>query len=323
MNRVFVSLLFVIGACGGQQADPNRSAAPAAASQPAPATHGEGLTLEEAKAVVAEFEANSDTVAPDDPLLQPKTLDDVLEILKRDQMALFGAGVAFTTGMDDAKARALHAQIELAWGDANVVLADILWENAARLRHTKRRLDVKAATGGLAATDQKMLDLTKVLIEKETSIAAALMRVAAVHFATGSEVARKVIESMPEDYVGYRVAADFYRLSQDWERFAGMVSKIEATNPESNGLAFLRGVAAADRDSDRKKAAEYLRTALARDPKFTRAQAQLVLWAGSVAEQHQALVKLEALNPNHQIVVWAGDRIRRAYEKSTERKGQP
>ena len=66
--------------------------------------------------------------------------------------------------------------------------------------------------------------------------------------------------------------ADFYRITQDWSKFDEMVAKIEARNPDSVGLLFLRGVEARDRKGDPNQAKSYLEQALWRDQLFVRAR---------------------------------------------------
>lgn len=39
------------------------------------------------------------------------------------------------------------------------------------------------------------------------------------HLANGLALANKVIKANPKDYLGYRVAADSYRLRRDWKGF--------------------------------------------------------------------------------------------------------
>ncbi len=313
MSRLAViGLVFTIGCAGSKQQEAQPAAEPAAettAASPTESVPG-AMSLEEANGIVAAFVARHAQPDPEEPLLKPKSLDEVLEILGRDQIDLFAAGAAYAAGQEGILAKALHAQIELSWGDADMVLADILRESAARARPHKQKLRAKAE---LTDAEKTELESLSAAITEGTGTSKALMVIAAAHFEKGSALAREVIAANPDDYSGYRVAADYYRLQQDWAKFDEMVAKIEAAKPDSIGLVFQRGMAAADRDDDRTKAAALLSDALDRDPGFTRAQAMLVVWAGSVADAYAAYKKLEALNPKHQIVVWAGERIERSH----------
>ena len=136
---------------------------------------------------------------------------------------------------------------------------------------------------------------------------------AAEHVGKGAGLAQEVINANPNDYVGWRLAADFYRMRGEWPKFDEMVKKIEETNPESNGLLFLKGTAALERDGNVVESTNLLRQALAKDKDFTRAQAQLVLSRPTVDDTFAELEKLRAASPNHQIVVWAGPAITAAH----------
>ena len=144
-------------------------------------------------------------------------------------------------------------------------------------------------------------------------MAEALALLAAEHSAAGARHAREIIAAAPTNYQGYRVAADYYRLRERWEEFDDTVAKIEILKPDSNGLLFLRGVSALYREGDGPKADRFFRAALARDPKFVRAQAQLVRSQRGLAAKRAEYLKLKELNPHHQIVVWAGPGLERAY----------
>ena len=79
MRRVPLLALLSCIACGGgqQQAAP----APAASAAPAAASPDGEMTLAQAEEIVAAFQKAHPTSA-DDPLRAPKSLEDVLAILK-------------------------------------------------------------------------------------------------------------------------------------------------------------------------------------------------------------------------------------------------
>jgi tetratricopeptide (TPR) repeat protein len=281
-----------------------------------------GLSLDEARQVVASFEAKQSELTAGNPLKAPKSLDDVLEILKLDQLDLFGPGVAFAAKQDDMKALTLRAQIELAWGEAQMILAEIFSQTAKYLGTTLRSLEAKDAAGALSDSDREKLDKLRKEAGQAKIVSDALARLATEHVAEGAKHAKTVMEKNPSDYQGYRLAADFYRLRQDWQSFDEMVKKIEETNPQSNGLLFLKGVSAANREGDASKANEFYRKALSNDPKFTRAQVQVVLLQNGIKDTYTEFKALKALNPNHQIVVWAGELIESAWEREQQRRQQ-
>ena len=289
-----------------------------APAKPQPRTVG--LTLDEAKEIVAEFEAKQLALSRENPLRDPRSADDVLAILKSDQIALFPAGVAWAAAYkDDVKAESLRAQIELAWGEALQILADVFVDASGQMKTALRSMEVRAATGELNEKLQARYEKLKEVSAKSDLVAEALTRLAAEHVGAGARLAQDLIKKLPDDYVGYRVAADYYRLRSEWDVFDTMVAKIEAKNPDSNGLVFLRGAALLHRDQEPARAAELFRKALEKDPQFVRAQAQLVLSGQSVKDTFREYQALRALNPNHQIVVWAGEAITTAFEAQRPR----
>ena len=306
--RAFLALSLLSPACAGPQTSPSSSASPPAAAVSA----ADPTTFEGAKIIVADFQRRHSVLPADHGLRSPKSLDDVLAILKSDQIELFEGGIQFAKTSAEPHAKALQAQMELAWGDACIVLADILWETAARLRPTLRAFEMQAAAGKLGQEQQERHDELRRTVADYANVATALMRFGDEHLVIGASLTRAVIDGRPDHYAGYRVAADYYRMRQDWEAFEGMVAKITAHNPDSNGLLFAQATAAADRDGDRTRAAELFRQALSRDPEFARARAYLVLWADSAQAQYEAYQSLKEANPTHQIVVWAGKGIEAA-----------
>ena len=319
----WAGLLWVFQGCASA-AQPTPQASPASppegaeAAEPesAPAPEPEGpMTPERALEVVAGIEAEWPH-DPEDPLLQPKTLADVEAILKRDQVTLFPAAVAFLEtfegGPDEARdALALHGQIELAWGEAYMLLLEVLLM-------VNRGLDEKIAaweaqgTDALSAEDQGRLQVSREVAAQLPRTIEALKLVSFAHVEAGSQRAHEVIEGHPDNYIGYRVSADFYRMIRDWENFDTMVAELEKLNPKSNGLLFLKGAHAVQVDKDIARATRYYRQALEHDPEFVRAQAHLVLIQPSVKDMLVELDALEAKNPAHQLLRWAGDHLRQA-----------
>ncbi len=127
------------------------------------------------------------------------------------------------------------------------------------------------------------------------------------------QLAQAVIDAAPSDYEGYRVAADYYHQREAWAKFDEMVKKLEALNPSSNGLVFLRAEAARDRDHDPAAANRLFKEALTRDAKFARAQVALLVLQPDLAGAHAELQHLKAINPSHQVVVWVGPTLEREY----------
>jgi hypothetical protein len=270
--------------------------------------------------VVAEFEQQIAAADADDPLNHPASVDDVLEILKRDQMDLFPAGVAFAAQSTDPKAKVLQSQIELAWGEAQLVLSNLFVKIAADRRIGASRLDAREATGVFTETQKQRLADLHASIRRESALADALARTAAGHIARGAEEAKDIVAAAPSDYTGYRLMGDYYRMRGDWADFDAMVAKVDATNPGSNGLMFLRAMSQIEREGRVADGQELLRLTLATDPKFVRAQAELVLTAQTPEERYAALLDLEKRNPRHQIVTWLGPGIKEDHAKEQRQR---
>jgi hypothetical protein len=272
-----------------------------------------GMSIGEAQEVVADFEKDLAKHDQMDPLRQPRSLDDVTEILKRDQIDLFPAGVAFASQQTSVEAKVLQAQIEIAWGEAQLTLADLFAELAATSQTQLRRIDPSADLPADQAAERESL---RKKVVRQTNITDALTRLAAEHVAAGATIAKQIIADSPNDYLGYRLAADYYRMRGDWAKFDEMVAKIQATNPQSNGLLFLRAMSAIQHHGRNDEGQDLLKQALAKDPKFARAQSELVLTTKSIDKKNEQLQALKALNPNHQVVVWVGPHIEMAYLKA-------
>jgi tetratricopeptide (TPR) repeat protein len=289
------------------------TACASAAPAPERSSRTVGLSLREATALVQAFESKQ---VPPSKVTPVASKEDALAALKSDRLDLFPSAVDWLSKQDGADALALKAQIELAWAEAELTVAEVLARTADRLDEHVRSLQVRKLTGADAEKLEK--DRAHVQLYRDTDQALRLL--AAEHVAVGMEDAKRLIAERPDDYVGYRVAADAHRLRSEWREFSAMVTQVEERNPESNGLVFLRGVAAQMRDGDASEAVKLYREALKRDPGFVRAQAQLVLVQASIFDQKKELDKLRALAPDHQIVRWAGPGIDLAYDAAVERQ---
>ena len=274
-----------------------------------------GLTLAEAQVVVDFFE--SQQVAPQRSLGTPGDLQGALLVLKSDRIDGFPAAVTFLGSQEGFDALALKAQIELVWGEAELTVAEVLAQTATALEKNLRGFEQRKH---LSVDDSTKVNGERARILSYRKTDEALRLLAAEHVGHGAEDADRVIAEKPGDYIGYRIAADAARLRNEWPEFTANVDKVEAAKPDSNGLKFLRGVEAYMRDGDAREAAQHFRDALLGDPSFVRAQAQLVLVAANVFEQHKELLKLKELAPDHQIVRWAGPGIELAHTAARARQ---
>lgn len=303
MKYICLLVVFVLdAACGGAPA-PKPKLAP---KPPPELPFGdipmgfEPFDLETAEQLVEMREAGWPPPA-DDPLREPSSLADVERILKLDQVNLFRVAVAFAAKDDSVRAKALQAQIELAWGESYTVLMEACLQLGRQV--DRITLSMQQAQR-LSSAEEAYLERLQTLSDRIGRVVELFQVISLSHVAQGAKLAARLIEMFPDNYLGYRVAADHKRLIRDWHGFEQMVEKVESVNPNSNGLSFLHGAAALQRDDDRATAIEYYRQALARDPAFVRAQSHLVMAQTDLDGLVDEYEKLKTMNPAHQMVQW-------------------
>jgi hypothetical protein len=272
------------------------------------------LSVDDAETIADAYRRRHELRAANpNPLKDPKSLDDVLEVLRLDEIDLFPGAVKYATAEGSPRGKALAAQILIAWGDGQHLLGQLLDRAGHDLEGSRAHLERKQAAGKLDAAEQARLERVRKSIADLEGVERALRLVGNKHIADGMKLAEQVISAAPSDYEGYRVAADFYHLREDWAQFATMEKKIETLKPDSNGLTFLKAEAARDRDHDNSEAKRLLKEAIQRDPKFTRAQVNLLVLQSDLNGAYTEYERLKNINPNHQIVQWMGPVLERNY----------
>lgn len=320
MPKAILGLLgsIVLAGCG---ASPKALTDTHTTSQMAP-VRSSTMSVEDAEKIVAEARKQLRENEGANPLRNPKTIDDLLAILQSDQIDLFAPGVKLANSMQDRKAKVIAAQMELAWGENERIVAQIVDMFASDLREERRELLEAEAAGKLTAEDKKRLDLLETLVRNSNPLIDALSRLSPFHIGEGAKLAEKLVEGTPEGYEGYRILADYYRIRGDWTNFDAMVKEVETRHPKSTGLLFLKGIALAERNGDLEGGTKLLREAIKQDPMFTRAQAQIVFMAQGLTAKYSEYLKLKAMNPSHQIVVLAGPVIEQVYSNREKRLKQ-
>jgi tetratricopeptide (TPR) repeat protein len=278
------------------------------------------LSLGDAEALISAYEHRRElrhAEVASDALGKPRSLDDVLEILRRDQVDFFPEAMKYASQQPGGPSLALQAQLELAWGEADLILDEMLSRSTVRLRAQLNELELKRGLGSLGTDDEAQWHRLRQAVEDLSGLGQALVRVGGHHISVGAKLAQQLIAQSPDDYHGYRVAADYYRLRGDWEHFDEMMAKLAAAKPDSNGLTFLRGIEALQRRSDRAAAQAFFEQALERDPRFARARVQLMLAQTDIMQAQRQLEKLREVSPHHQLVSWVGPAIKVAAETRT------
>jgi hypothetical protein len=251
------------------------------------------------------------------PSQQLRSLDDVLEVLRRDQVDQFPEAVRFTAERSaEPRAAVLQAQLELSWGEAQRILIDLLGRSTTHLRQRALELEHKTQSGKLPPQELGTLARLRRSVEELGEVSEGLGRESTQHLADGFQLAQKLMVQLPNDYHGYRLAADYYRLAGDWPGFDDMMTKIAQLHPQSTGYLFLRGMEAVERYGDRGKAKRFLHQALAQDPHFARAQVQLLFLRGSIESAFVEYQALRAISPGHQLVTWLGPELERRHNEA-------
>lgn len=272
------------------------------------------LSTQEAEALVKSFKARRQLSQDAAENVEGAQLAEAWEILKSDQIDRFARGVAIARQDTTVEGKALEAQILLAWGEAQEMLADLLSRSTFQLRDERVALQRKATKKALDAKEQERLKVLDETLADVGGLSDALMKLSDDHLAQGLKAAQNVMLSAPNDYQGYRVAADYYRLVEDWPKFDAAMTKLTELKPDSNGLVFARAMEALERKNDRTQALQLLDDALAKDPKFTRARAQKLMTHRTIDGAWKEFELLKKDNPDHQIVRWLGTALEREKE---------
>lgn len=316
-GAMVLSAAFFLTAAGCASTKPT-SAAPSAGPSAAEVTVT--MTVEEARNIVVSIEANW-PLSDDHPLKQPASYGDAEKILKLDQVRLFPAGIAYIASQKGVEALAMHGQIELAWGEAYIILVDVMGNLDRLYTSTADALQKKSETQSLTDNETVRLEELRGATAKLRRAGAAFTALIIEHLTAGSEKAEETISEFPDSYLGYRVAADYHRLMEDWPAFDEMIQKVTERNPDSNGMRFLKGAASFRTEKNRAAAADFYRQALQTDPEFVRAQAHLLMVQIEPQALYDEYLKLKELNPDHQVISWAGDGIETTYRDWKAQQG--
>ena len=262
------------------------------------------VVLDNAQDIAAYFYGKHLSRFGNHRLMQAKTFEDTLEVLRTDNIALFPSGIRAAISIPGVKGRAMVAQLELAWGEALVILGQAQLKVLERLAPHKEAQSAALAAGSLDEAEKGEFKKFRDSIDQSQALATALVRVGQHRIDIGGEAARQVIEEFPRSYLGYRVAADFYRLMKDWSAFDIVMNKLQQLNPVSVGLAFQKGAAARERLGKLKEARRWFSIALSRDGHFTRASVHRVMSQESYIEFERAFQNFRQKHPEHQMVLW-------------------
>lgn len=305
MKRVLVALLPLLAACGA----PAAPATTPASEPPRPCfTVVEGnaeLRQKDASKTLDELAAHIRLSPEDEALRQPKSLDDVKKILRRDVVYLFADGAKYARTLNTTDGRIAEAQMELLLGESQLVGSQVLAMQSAWVSgHLRIARAALASEQGMPSTDRgRMLAQLIRVVEEGNKIADALGAVAPPHLARGAEVIRGLQTEAPNDPHTSALLAEYHRLRGEWNEFDAAIVKAEAADPGKPAVRYLRAMEQLERFRRPEKASEMLRSALTAYPKFVRAQAALVLTSTSPRAALREIGALRQMNPDHYLVM--------------------
>jgi tetratricopeptide (TPR) repeat protein len=267
----------------------------------------------DARAFIAEAQAERG-VQPAAPVAN---MEQFLEVLDGDQISRFESASAFIAGKPGIDAITLHAAIELAWSDGYTTVARIVEElgkrAAVEVKRLREQRDSGRAFGDAQAKELERVEKNEEFLAKARE---ALDVLAKEHLDVAVAPVNEALRQFPKDRRTYRVAAYYYLLAADWEKFDSAMAWLKDGEAEDAGVQYLRALEALRRFAIRQEARGFLQKALELDPKLVRAQSKLVFTEEGIAERHAELKKLESLSPRHPVVVIAGPAITSEYEMS-------
>lgn len=304
MKWLLFSLAFGLAACSG------------ASSQNAP----RASDLDDAQDIAAYFYGQHLSRFGDHPLHRAANFEDTLEILRADNIALFPTGIRVAVTLRGVKGRAMVAQLELAWGEALGILGVIQLKVLAQFETFLRAQEEQLAAGKMSDAEEKKFNELLDAVDETRALAGALIRVGEHRVQVGGEAARQVIEEFPKSYLGYRVAADYYRLTGRWDAFDQVMTRLQQLNPVSVGLAFQKGAAALQRKGDLDEALRWFNIVLSRDGQFTRASVHRLMSMSSYIDFEREFQRFRSKHPDHQLVLWTAPLVGRLHQL---RLGEP
>ena len=159
-------------------------------------------------------------------LLRPKSWQDAVNILKKDNIALFSlADTIFLQHLKKhpqaIKVLAWRAQLYLTWADSALLTSYTL---VNLNKHAAKSAARKNKNG--KQTEKAIEILNKIGIDKLKAV---------------QKMVHILKQNGPDLYETWRVAADYHRLRGEWKQFNLAMFKVEQLNPGSNGLVFLKG----------------------------------------------------------------------------------
>lgn len=293
--------LLAAGGCGG-------GAAVKKDDKPSAPVVGESEDLEVVFTNI--FNVPPDTRLPA-RLREPGSVQDAQDIVRSDNISLFTKADSVLTAHlkanpGDVKNQTWHAQLFLAWADSAALTRKTLGNSVERLKARKATLDEVLADASASAEDKDQARADQASLEKllgaTDALLATLDTVAKEKLAVGEQKTQELLKQHWDSYEGYRLGADLARLKDDWDGFDKNLAQLEKLNPDSNGLRFLKGMVAFQKDKDYATAEKHLADAMAHDANFAKAQYYLALALINQRrfdDASKAIAQTLAISPGH------------------------
>jgi len=249
------------------------------------------------------------------PPPDPTSMEEVLTILRTDDVRRFEGATRFTEGLQGAEGLSVRAMIELMTSDIYATGDRLVTELGRRLEAELKRLAEKQESG-IALTDAEKAD-EKALKERHDVFSQSSMAMAVLareHLHAGGALAIEAVKQYPQSQEGYRVAAYYYLLKNDWLRYDDMMAPLEGQDDAV--LSYFVALENLHRNADKEDCRTFLQKALEQNPQMVRAQALLVLVQDDIDGRYDELQKLKKMKPDHPIVITAGAMIEAEYETS-------
>jgi hypothetical protein len=284
------------------------------ADSPADSPAASSMSPSDARAFIAEVQAQRG--------VQPSTtgvtsMEEFLDVLAGDEFGRFEAASKFIAGKPGVDAMTLHVAVELSWSDGFFTLARIVEELGQRSSAEAKRLtDQKASGRPFSDADEQALARAQKNADFDAKAREALDVLAKDHLQAAVAPLNETLRQFPEDPRTYRVAAFYYLLSEDWEKFDTAIAWQKDQQERDAGVQYLRAMESLRRFGVRADGRARLRKALELDPKMVRAQAKLVFAEDGSAQRHAELEKLRLIAPRHPVVSIAGPEITSEFEMS-------
>jgi len=313
MRKVAWLALLLLG-CGNGEARPVVQPAPVVTPPPeAPQVPACNITISDTELrakdgakILDDLAARIRLAPADEALRNPKSIDDVRKILRRDVVYLFPAAAAFARTQNTREGRISEATIELVMGESQLVASQVLTSQAAWVSSDVRIARATLATeGGPPKNDRDRL-LVQLLrvVDDGNAIAAALGATAPAHVARGAEVVRALRAEAPADPAVAALTAEYHRLRGEWPEFDAAMQIVESgPDKDKPSIRYLRGMEQVERHHHASEGAQLMRDALKAYPRFVRAQAALVLMAPNPRSALRELQRLKAMNEDHYLVM--------------------